>query len=51
MSHVGGLGHMKVLILHRQALIGPAGYERCDLHVEVYCWSYSTVMDGFFQQG
>ena len=36
----GGLGHIKVLILHRQTLIGPTGYERCDLCVEVYCWSY-----------
>ena len=40
MSHVGGLGHIKVLILHRQTLIGLAGYERCHPHVEVYCWSY-----------
>ena len=38
--HMRGLGRIKVLILRRQTLIGPTGYERCDPRVEVYCWSY-----------
>ena len=36
------LGCIKVLIMHRQTLIKPTGYERCHLCVEVYCWSYSN---------
>ena len=36
-----GLGRIEILTLPRQILVRPAGYERCDLHTEVYCWSYS----------
>ena len=42
MSHAGGLSHIDVLTLPRQTLVGPAGYERCDPHEEVYYWSYSN---------
>ena len=42
MSHAGGLSHIDVLTLPRQTIVGPAGYERCNPHEEVYCWSYGN---------